>query len=83
MAYDWISDLLYFTLFDQKRIELVRIFYDQSTYDRYSGKYTIPNLRHAVITTKLSPRKIVVHPGRGYLFWTEYEDALCSIRRKQ
>lgn len=87
LAYDWISDLLYFTLFDRKRIEVVKIFYNReqqaNPYFRSPYGPFLRYSRHTIINTELSPRKMVVHPERGYLFWTEFENALCFIQRNK
>lgn len=36
-------------------------------------------MRRTLINTKSTPRKVVVHPKRGYLFWTEYDNKIDAI----
>lgn len=67
LAYDWMSETLYFSLQDQRKIEMVKII---DSGDPMASS----TIRCKVIETKSTARKVAVHPKRGYLFWTEYEN---------
>lgn len=74
LAYDWMSGTLYFSLYELRKIDMVKIV--------YAGSSTASAImRRTIINTTTTARKIVVHPKRGYLFWTEFHsetDALIS-----
>lgn len=62
ISYDWMSELLYFSNTKQKKIELVKVFFD----DRKNV------VRSTIINTASYPRGLIVHPKRGSLYWTEW-----------
>ena len=55
VAYDWVTDTIYYT---DDEINLV-------------SSYKISNGQRVVIGYSGSPRAIVVHPCKGYLFWSD------------
>ncbi|KPP76751.1 low-density lipoprotein receptor-related protein 2-like, partial [Scleropages formosus] len=57
LAYDWISKNLYWTDPRYRSISVMKVA-DRS--------------RRAIIRNLNNPRSIVVHPGIGYIFWTDW-----------
>ncbi|XP_051792178.1 low-density lipoprotein receptor-related protein 2 [Erpetoichthys calabaricus] len=58
MTFDWISKILFWT---------------SSTYKTITAFKVTDKSRRDIITNLGKPRGIVVHPGIGYLFWTDWE----------
>ncbi|KRT81787.1 Fibronectin domain-containing protein [Oryctes borbonicus] len=66
MAYDWISNNLYFVDGKNAKIEVIRT---DVSHNRHYFRRTIlspPSLK--------KPRGITVHPRIGYLFWTDWAE---------
>lgn len=77
LAYDWISDNLYFVDSLNSRIELLRLQYDEH---RAAEKHHVQtNIHKFGLDRKLSG--IAVNPIKGYLFWTEVSFVRPSIWR--
>uniref|UniRef100_A0A1B6DW73 Sortilin-related receptor n=1 Tax=Clastoptera arizonana TaxID=38151 RepID=A0A1B6DW73_9HEMI len=72
MAYDWISNMLYFVDGLRKKIEVIR------TDINYAGR-----LRKTVIGPNIlkKPRGIAIHPMKGYLYWTDWAAGAPSVNR--
>ncbi|KAK9731833.1 Fibronectin type III domain [Popillia japonica] len=66
MAYDWISQNLYFVDGKTAKIELIRT---DISHSRHYLRRTI--LQPPVLK---KPRGIAVHPAAGYLFWTDWAE---------
>lgn len=72
MAFDWISNVLFFVDGLRKKIEAVR------TDMPLEGR-----MRATILDSKvlLRPRGIAVHPKAGYLFWTDWDRNNPSVSR--
>ncbi|KAK4886327.1 hypothetical protein RN001_002598 [Aquatica leii] len=72
MAFDWISQHLYFVDGMRAKIELIR------TDINHSGR-----MRRTILDSKSlrKPRGIAVHPVAGYLFWTDWASENPSVSR--
>lgn len=72
MAYDWISNILYFVDGMRAKIEIIR------TDIKHMGR-----MRKTIIgSDKLKkPRGIAVHPKSGYIFWTDWAPGEPSVSR--
>ncbi|XP_031838991.2 sortilin-related receptor [Nomia melanderi] len=72
MAFDWVSNLLYFVDGVKMRIQVIRT--DISNMGRMRRTILGPNnLR--------KPRGIAVHPMNGYMFWTDWAPDNASVSR--
>uniref|UniRef100_A0A1Y1LMI9 Sortilin-related receptor n=1 Tax=Photinus pyralis TaxID=7054 RepID=A0A1Y1LMI9_PHOPY len=72
MAFDWISQHLYFVDGMRAKIELIR------TDINHSGR-----MRKTILDSRnlRKPRGIAVHPRAGYLFWTDWASETSSVSR--
>ncbi|XP_044750079.1 sortilin-related receptor-like [Coccinella septempunctata] len=72
MAFDWISNTLYFVDGMRSKIELIR------TDINHSGR-----MRRTVLGPNVlkKPRGIALHPKHGYLFWTDWSSDNPSVNR--
>ncbi|XP_060532386.1 sortilin-related receptor-like isoform X2 [Cylas formicarius] len=72
MAFDWISENLYFVDGVRAKIELIR------TNISYSGRMRRTILNETVLK---KPRGIALHPQHGYMFWTDWSAENPSVNR--
>ncbi|XP_033333706.1 sortilin-related receptor [Megalopta genalis] len=72
MAFDWVSNLLYFVDGVKMRIQVIRT--DLSTMGRMRRTILGPN-------NLQKPRGIAVHPMNGYMFWTDWAPGNASVSR--
>ncbi|KAL0117855.1 hypothetical protein PUN28_008920 [Cardiocondyla obscurior] len=72
MAYDWVSNVLYFVDGVKMRIQIIRT--DVSTMGRMRRTILGPN-------NLQKPRGIAVHPMNGYMFWTDWAPGNASVSR--
>ncbi|XP_045481036.1 sortilin-related receptor-like isoform X2 [Harmonia axyridis] len=72
MAFDWISNTLYFVDGKRAKIELIR------TDIHHSGRMRRTILGENVLK---KPRGIALHPKHGYLFWTDWSADNPSVNR--
>lgn len=72
MAFDWISNVLFFVDGLRKKIEAVRIDMIKET-----------RMRVTILDSKVlsRPRGIAVHPKAGFLFWTDWDRNNPSVSR--
>lgn len=72
MAYDWISQHLYFVDGMRAKIEMIR------TDINHSGR-----MRKTILDSQSlkKPRGVAVHPIAGYLFWTDWATENPSVSR--
>lgn len=66
MAYDWMSQILYFVNFQQHTINALNV--------SYTSDNPMSRLYRTIIDagSNLLPTNVLVHPERGYLFWTSW-----------
>lgn len=72
MAFDWISNVLYFVDGVRMRIQIIRT--DISHAGRMRRTILGPN-------NVQKPRGIAVHPMMGYIFWTDWAPGNASVNR--
>ncbi|XP_076656222.1 sortilin-related receptor isoform X2 [Halictus rubicundus] len=72
MAFDWVSNLLYYVDGVKMRIQVIRT--DISTMGRMRRTVLGPN-------NLQKPRGIAVHPMNGYMFWTDWAPGNASVSR--
>lgn len=72
MAFDWVSNVLYFVDGVKMRIQVIRT--DISTMGRMRRTILGPN-------NLQKPRGIAVHPMNGYMFWTDWAPGNASVSR--
>lgn len=72
MAFDWVSNVLYFVDGVKMRIQIIRT--DVSTMGRMRRTILGPN-------NLQKPRGIAVHPMNGYMFWTDWAPGNASVSR--
>ncbi|KAL3265395.1 hypothetical protein HHI36_009601 [Cryptolaemus montrouzieri] len=72
MAFDWISNTLYFVDGMRSKIELIR------TDIHHSGRMRRTILGQDVLK---KPRGIALHPKHGYMFWTDWSAENPSVNR--
>ncbi|KAK9872160.1 hypothetical protein WA026_016214 [Henosepilachna vigintioctopunctata] len=72
MAFDWISNTLYFVDGMRSKIELIR------TDIQHSGRMRKTILGQDVLK---KPRGIALHPKHGYMFWTDWSAENPSVNR--
>ncbi|XP_066589021.1 sortilin-related receptor-like [Prorops nasuta] len=72
MAFDWVSNVLYFVDGVQMRIQIIRT--DISNMGRMRRTILGPNVLQ-------KPRGIAVHPMAGYMFWTDWAPDNASVSR--
>lgn len=72
MAFDWVSNVLYFVDGVKMRIQIIRT--DVSHTGRMRRTILGPN-------NLQKPRGIAVHPMNGYMFWTDWAPGNASVSR--
>lgn len=72
MAFDWVSNVLYFVDGVKMRIQMIRT--DISIMGRARRTILGPN-------NLQKPRGIAVHPMNGYMFWTDWAPGNASVSR--
>lgn len=73
LAFDWTSQMLYFTNFSHSKIEVIH-----TATDAHRNRYYGPIVE---LEAGSEPIAIAVHPQRGYLFWTTRKDSNGKIWR--
>ncbi|KAG5337450.1 SORL protein, partial [Acromyrmex charruanus] len=73
MAFDWVSNVLYFVDGVKMRIQIIRTDVGPS----------VGRMRRTILgpNNLQKPRGIAVHPLRGYMFWTDWAPGNASVSR--
>ena len=77
MAYDHISQILYFVDGSRKKIELLKV------YKQHEGHLRKTILHEDKLGANSKPRGIAVHPTQGYLFYSDWADKGACIGRSR